>query len=349
MTGITVVIPVYNVQDYLDDCLSSLEAQDCRDFEAICVNDGSTDGSRAILGAWEGRVPWLRVIDQENGGLSRARNVGMRASRGDYVCFLDSDDRLLPQAVSTILKGFGDGSDVLVFGGLTLPRDATTSFYERSMSPRDKVFEGPDADLLFAPDARPYAVRTSLSASFMRERDVYFDEEIGYGEDQPFQFRAYLRSSRTRLISDRIYEYRIVRSGSLMSDARGDQVQMLLNHVRIADFCLREFEAVGMLDTYAGPLFDWVVSLVANDALKMGGADCAEVMRSLGEMLARHVDGDEVAGLTLHPSTRAVVEASMGHSRYGAVERTRLFVPLHAHLYGRRSLLRELTGRSEGI
>ena len=126
-TRLSVVVPVYNVEAYLDDCLASLDAQDWHGFEAICVNDGSTDGSREILESWAERESWIRIIDKENGGLSSARNAGMREARGDYVCFLDSDDRLLPQACRRIVEIFdASESEVITYGGFALPREETT-------------------------------------------------------------------------------------------------------------------------------------------------------------------------------------------------------------------------------
>jgi len=87
---ISVVIPVYNVERYLARCLDSvLAAAEGRDVEVICVNDGSTDGSAAVLARYADRV---KVIEKENGGLGSARNAGLDAMTGDYVMFVDSDD-----------------------------------------------------------------------------------------------------------------------------------------------------------------------------------------------------------------------------------------------------------------
>ena len=98
----SVVVPIYNVEQYLEQCLESLRTQDYKDYEVICVNDGSTDGSREILTAWESRMPQMRVIDRENGGLSAARNTGIQAATGDYVLFVDSDDWVEPTMLNRL-------------------------------------------------------------------------------------------------------------------------------------------------------------------------------------------------------------------------------------------------------
>ena len=92
MSRITVVVPVYNVEDYLDWCLGSLEGQTLKDIDIICVNDGSTDGSLAILREFESSYPFIRVIDQPNAGVSAARKAGLALAQGKYVTFVDSDD-----------------------------------------------------------------------------------------------------------------------------------------------------------------------------------------------------------------------------------------------------------------
>ena len=89
---VSIIIPVYNSGPYLNKCLDSVLAQTMQELEIILVNDGSTDGSPAILEDYALRDARIRIISQENQGLSGARNTGIRAARGSYLTFLDSDD-----------------------------------------------------------------------------------------------------------------------------------------------------------------------------------------------------------------------------------------------------------------
>ena len=89
---ISVIVPVYNVASYVGECLSSLVHQTFRDFEIIAVNDGSTDGSLAVLREFESSYPFVRVLDQPNSGVSAARMAGLSLARGEFVAFVDSDD-----------------------------------------------------------------------------------------------------------------------------------------------------------------------------------------------------------------------------------------------------------------
>jgi len=98
MKTVSVVIPIYNVQDYLTKCLNSLYDQLNDTIEVILVNDGSTDNSLEICRKYAEKYPNTIVIDKENGGLSDARNVGTEAASGEYIYYLDSDDWLAPGA-----------------------------------------------------------------------------------------------------------------------------------------------------------------------------------------------------------------------------------------------------------
>lgn len=97
MAKISVIIPVYNVEKYLVRCLDSVLGQTFKDFEVICVNDGSPDKSGEILSEYSKKDNRITVITQTNQGLSVARNNGLKIAKGEYVCFCDSDDTLHPQ------------------------------------------------------------------------------------------------------------------------------------------------------------------------------------------------------------------------------------------------------------
>lgn len=102
-TRLSVVVPVYNVEAYLSVCLDSLVAQTVQPMEIIAVDDGSTDACPGILQAYQHKLPQLRIIRQENQGLSCARNTGLAEVTGDYIHFLDSDDFLVPEAYAVML------------------------------------------------------------------------------------------------------------------------------------------------------------------------------------------------------------------------------------------------------
>lgn len=113
---LSVVIPVYNVKSYLERCVKSVTSQTFKDLEVILVDDGSTDGSGELADTLAAGISYMQVIHQQNQGLSAARNAGIRAARGEYVIFMDSDDEwLLSDGIETLFRDSAEGCDLIAF------------------------------------------------------------------------------------------------------------------------------------------------------------------------------------------------------------------------------------------
>ena len=104
-TKVSVILPVYNVSDYLRQCMDSIVGQTLKDIEIICVDDGSTDDSLAILKEYEAKDQRVKVIQQANAGAGAARNKGLEIATGEYLSFLDSDDFFEPDMVAMSSTG----------------------------------------------------------------------------------------------------------------------------------------------------------------------------------------------------------------------------------------------------
>ena len=104
MPKISVIIPVFNTHLYLEQCLKSVSEQTFTDWEALVVNDGSTDDSALIINKWIERDSRFHILSQPNSGLSAARNTGLKHANGKYIFFLDSDDFLSPNALNDLYQ-----------------------------------------------------------------------------------------------------------------------------------------------------------------------------------------------------------------------------------------------------
>ena len=207
----SIVVPVYNVEAYLDKCLASLQAQDFADFEVICVNDGSTDRGREILSKWESRFPQMKVIDRENGGLSAARNTGLAAATGDYVVFVDSDDWVEPTMLNQLAEE-ANGEDMICFACCRTDNNAHDTLHPEQSG-------GWEYYNRHALEHREVAFvcvwQRCYRREFLIENRLYFREGILH-EDNEFTPRACLKSKRVKVIPNVLYNYRI-RSGSIMT------------------------------------------------------------------------------------------------------------------------------------
>ena len=207
---IIVVIPVYNVEQYLRDCLDSVLNQTMSDWEAICVNDGSTDGSAAILEEYAGKDNRIKVIVQPNGGLSSARNTGLDAAKGECVLFLDSDDWLEPNALQT-LADHQEGEDMVCFSGRRFFEETGT--YHPADPLAEKVYHtGMDyynENALLPRDfAFVCAVLRLYKRSFLVEHELRFKEGI-FHEDNLFTPQACYDARQVKVIDKCLYNYRV--------------------------------------------------------------------------------------------------------------------------------------------
>lgn len=114
---ISVIIPVYNVEQYLRECLDSVVSQSLADIEIIAINDGSPDNSLSILKEYEAKDTRVKIIDKQNEGVGKARNDGIKAAAGEFVAFMDSDDYYPSAKVLETLYCNAAGSGVKICGG----------------------------------------------------------------------------------------------------------------------------------------------------------------------------------------------------------------------------------------
>ncbi len=146
---ITVVVPVYNVETYVGECLESIIHQTYQNIEIILVNDGSTDGSKAILDAYAQKDERIIVIDKVNGGLSDARNEGLKHATGKYVCFIDSDDVIDQTYVEALYQGIVDHhADISVCDMEYFYDDGTRKFSDGGQFTTSSVKDNPSLILM---------------------------------------------------------------------------------------------------------------------------------------------------------------------------------------------------------
>lgn len=211
---ISIIIPCYNVERYIDRCLESVINQTYKNLEIILIDDGSPDDSGKKCDYWAKKDKRITVIHQKNTGLGLARNAGLKAAHGEYIAFIDSDDyidctmyeKLYLQAVSSDsdivycghIKQMNDGSDVLV-----------KDFEDVEIFERDELVELSQS--FFKPSKRDGKMLTMSVWHSIYKRSVinqqfYSEREVG-SEDIHFQICAMLNSSRVSFIPDTLYIY----------------------------------------------------------------------------------------------------------------------------------------------
>ncbi len=216
---ISVIIPVYNGEAYLQECLDSVLSQSFQDLQIICINDGSTDNSAAILADYAARDQRIEVITQANAGLSHSRNVGIKAAAGQYIQFLDCDDRLAPDAFSTLYKQASEQQlDILYYDGETFydsPAVETGALkgYKSLYLCKTTINGVLDGLSMFQTlvEARSYRASACLQLlrrDYLLEKELFFYEGIYY-EDNIFTLKSITQAQRTGYCHQKLYERRM--------------------------------------------------------------------------------------------------------------------------------------------
>jgi len=232
---ISVIIPVYNTEDYLESCLDSLFLQKYQDVEFILVDDGSTDNSLNLCNKYAAKDSRFVVLHKENGGPSSARNIGIAKAKGEYITFVDSDDFVSYNAYQEIanLLSKHENPDVLVFGAKLVPEYAPQYLWDK-VNTRDVVYNEFNPSVLYSEvGARPFLWLQVVKKSIIVDNKIKMDESINLGEDQLFQIEFFPFTKKVVFVSNKFYHYRWQRGNSLMAQYSSDKIKKLLQHVNL--------------------------------------------------------------------------------------------------------------------
>lgn len=201
----SIIVPVYDAEAYLSECIDSVLVQSCPDFELILVDDGSTDSSGGICDRYAGSDSRIRVIHGINRGVSYARNTGLDHMSGDWLIFLDADDALHPHALSCISDAISanEGVDLVQYG---LVRDAFINMEideNRPVSPCVNPVRYVRSGLY-----NVCAGGSAIRASIVKAYDIRFDDDMKLAEDQVFMFQLMDKCNLCMRLPQALYCYR---------------------------------------------------------------------------------------------------------------------------------------------
>lgn len=221
MAKVSIIVPIYNVEEYLCQCLDSIVNQTLYDLEIICIDDGSTDRSGEILDEYAKNDLRIRAFHQKNKGLGATRNRAIDLVTGKYILFVDSDDYLDPKAAELISKRMSEtNADLLLFNARDFDAETGKPLFHNYL--RMKSLERYDSFTIG--DMKEYAFQITANNCWARayKRDIFQDlrlrffEDIRY-EDYYFCFLSLLIAKKITYIDRRLYFYRTKRFNSLMA------------------------------------------------------------------------------------------------------------------------------------
>ena len=220
MILISIIIPIYNVEPYVEKCLRSLEVQDiaCDNYEIICINDGSPDNSREVVLRLQQEFNNIILIDQENQGVSQARNNGTKKANGKYLLFIDPDDFVQENSLGGILEDAVSNHAQIVIPGYTFIDLDENLIGETTYDRHEgKILTGIEAYYLSHVKGQigaDLAVGIIFESNFLNNNSLYFLQNVPFLEDGEFLARAHCLASRCLLTKKHLYKHVVVRQGS---------------------------------------------------------------------------------------------------------------------------------------
>lgn len=216
---VSIVVPCYNAAKYLAECVNSVVAQDYENWECILINDGSADETLELLREFSAQNPKLKVFTQENAGLSSTRNRGIDLAKGDFVYFLDSDDVLSADAISSLVLAF-DNNDIV--SGITV----NSTFADTRINRVSNLLHPKEGDVTFINDDFEVLIRTMESGlspvaqnrlyrkEFLDKNNLRFRPGILH-EDELWFFETMILAKNVNFVNKETYFYRIDNQGSI--------------------------------------------------------------------------------------------------------------------------------------
>ena len=231
MPLVSVLVPVYNVERYLSECLDSLVHQTLKDIEIICINDGSTDDSLNILQEYAKRDARIKIIDKNNTGYGHTMNIGIRVAQGDYIGILESDD-FADANMFEVLYGVASSMEVDFAKSNYWEYKYHASAFIRSLEdgPYQEVFT-PRRDLLCSFIFKPAIWSAIYKRDFILKNNIAFNETPGASfQDTSFNFKVFACAERAVFVEDAFVHYRQDNEASSVN--RADKVYCVVDEYR---------------------------------------------------------------------------------------------------------------------
>ncbi len=230
MPKVSVIVPIFNTENYLEECLNSIKEQTLKDIEIICVNDGSTDSSEEIIKGFCKSDPRFKLINQKNKGQSTARNRGIREAKGEFIAFVDSDDKIETNMLEILLQNAKKNKaeismcSVNVFNESEIKKDSYLNLDILPNELEDKSFQAKDTrEILFKIPVVPW--NKIYKTSFLKENNIYFEEGINF-EDNLFFIKTFLLAKNIVFTKLPLYNYRENSQTSYSKKGRKDHKKL---------------------------------------------------------------------------------------------------------------------------
>lgn len=241
---ISIIIPVYNSEKYIEKCLNSVLNQSYKNLEIICINDGSTDNSEEIIKKYKKIDKRIILFNKNNSGVSDTRNFGISKSSGNYIMFLDSDDYIEEKYIEELEKNLHDAEIIKsAYTEVNLDKEEKKSIYKNNKN--DYIF-----DITYPKELENHLKTSEYNSSCCRlikksliiENNIKFDSNLKYGEDMLFSFECYMNSKKTLYIKNYGYNYLINNTSAMKNMSIEALEKYFSDNLATTDIILKKHE-----------------------------------------------------------------------------------------------------------
>lgn len=259
--SISIIVPIYNGEQYLDKCISSIVNQTHRDLELILINDGSQDDSGIICDHWAEKDPRIKVIHQPNQGVSAARNTGLNIATGSFIGFVDADDEIAPETYETALAQM-EGHDIVMWDAITVWSNGQTEPDTIPLLENNCTISRQD----WTPDLLKLMAGAIWRCLYRKEciSCIQFPQGVKFSEDRLFNLYAMGRCNNLRYVKTPLY-YRLMHAESAVHRYHEDYFEAYLNaHAAIQKALNAHWQEVGYRNIYNQQLISGAMGAICN-------------------------------------------------------------------------------------
>lgn len=216
---VSIIIPVYNKEKYIENCINSILSGDLYDIEVIAVDDGSNDNSVNVIKSMQSKESRIKLLTKENGGSSSARNMGIKYAMGEYILFVDADDYLEQKSIKKLYnKAKNNNLDVVVFDIIKDYDNKSEKWGDFCLGDNESATGYDYINKYLLNCCIPSACNKLWKRTLFADNNIYFPEDIDFGEDGATVPRLMLNAGSVGKINEGIYHYKIHESSKIFNN-----------------------------------------------------------------------------------------------------------------------------------
>ncbi len=273
MPQVSIIIPVYNVEQYLSQCLDSILNQTFNDFECICINDGSTDNSLSILCEYAAKDNRIKIIDQKNKGLAYTRNVGIKNSIGQYLLFVDSDDWLTKDCLYKSFNKIKETSSDVVQFNYKFYYSKENKYVSKRVFESEKIKEEDTISAILQKSYEGPIWRRIYKRDILLKNNLFFYEGR-VSEDGVFSAVLFLYTKKIVYIEDELYIYRKQTASAITSNLSKLFVDWFYNFFTM----IKDIKNRGFLSEEA---IKWCIHVFCWDYSRIGKEQTKDIQKEM--------------------------------------------------------------------